>query len=488
MRKWLDKAAPDDPGAWYDLYNMWPTKRGTYETADASTGTSIAATSAAPITYAFVGKTLTTSREYVVDTGKIWEYSGGTLTDRTGGVTVGSPGDPMMAMFGNITICAMGVGQATVYSSGGNFAALAGAPNAEIVVTQSNCVLLFNTATSADGWAVSDTGDYTNWSTGTAESGRIIQTPGPITAACAMGNDVYVFKENAIYRMTYTLSGWAVRLLWYGIGCSNGVSASLGYPKYQCVATASGIAFSGGNAANEVYLFDGVSRPVLLNPDTTINSAYGVFCYHPIDDALIIASAYGSALNGNVGVLGSTYAHYYYSFPSAMWGIGGGSADEDWEATTTEPVVAVNGVLQGDYYARAETSVKPVYWRYRNITTNAMYRCVPSSPGSGAVSYVYSKAIGTPHAKTTFKRVTPMLRRRTDLGTDTTTLDAYFYNERHKIPATPTVTKSSIAESGTRARFDLLQTDNYMACKVTFNAMDVEVDDLAITSIPAGTD
>lgn len=41
MRKWQDLAAPDDPNSWYSVTNMWPTLRGTYETADLSTGEAI---------------------------------------------------------------------------------------------------------------------------------------------------------------------------------------------------------------------------------------------------------------------------------------------------------------------------------------------------------------------------------------------------------------------------------------------------------------
>jgi hypothetical protein len=95
----------------------------------------------------------------------------------------------------------MGASTATVKSTGGNFSALAGAPQAEIVLPVANALLYLNTNTSTDGWAASDVGDYTNYATGEAASGRLIQTPGPITAGVSFGNYAIVFKGDAIYRL-----------------------------------------------------------------------------------------------------------------------------------------------------------------------------------------------------------------------------------------------------------------------------------------------
>jgi hypothetical protein len=154
------------------------------------------------VVYAFSGKGITSTRQFAVDGSHIWEWvSSLSITDQTGGVTVGSK--PMMAQYGDVTICAMGAGASTVKSTGGAFSALAGAPKGEIICVHKNAVLIFNTDTSADGWAASDVGDYTNWTTGEAANGRLIDIAGAITAAIPFGDAVYVFKANAIYRMTY---------------------------------------------------------------------------------------------------------------------------------------------------------------------------------------------------------------------------------------------------------------------------------------------
>lgn len=504
MRRWQDLAAPDDPGSWSALRNFWPTRRG-YETADFSTGTSVAATGNGPVIYAFCGKTLTGTREFVVNvTGgsgaKVWEYSGGSLTDRTNGISVGGVGGPMMAMFGNVVVCVMGVGTATAVSTSTTFSALAGAPQGEIVVVCRNAVLVLNTDTSADGWAASDVGDYTNWTTGEAASGRLIDTPGPIVAGVVWGDAVYAFKSNSIYRGTYVggVVKWRWEVVWQGIGAS-GIATTFGGTegKYQVVACREGIAFNAEAAAdaNSVYLFDGASPPYCLNPLTTLNESASVFCYHPIEDVLIVAPSYGSDASGTyrAGTPQSNVAslYYYYSFRTRAWGNGSGSEEEDWELNDSNPQQAVNGVLQGDYYARAETSIKPVYWRYRNVAEDAFYRCAPSTSPSGTANSVTCYATTTRYydpkvrygsdQKTKYDRLIPVVYRRTDLGTNSASLTATFYRE---IDDTSAASTQTISESGTRKRFDFLAEDNFATFKVTWTAEDIELADFYIRTKP----
>lgn len=496
MRKWQDLAAPDDPGSWYAVGNMWPTKRGTYETADGSTGSSVTAASSSTVVYAWRGG----GREYVVNaiaTSKIWEYSAGTATDRTGGVTVGTY--PMMAAYGSVTICVMGNANATVKSTGGNFSALAGAPKGNIICVQSNAVLIFNTDTASDGWAASDVGDYTNWTTGEAASGRIITTPGDILAAVPYGNDVLVFKRNAIYRMTYVggVVKWQVQVAWKTSGVSD-QAAIIGSPqqKYQAVATAYGVAYKGdafpsSGFDNGVYLFDGSSPPKPLNPFTSLANCLPVFLYDPVEQTLILAPASGSNGSGTVKTGASTTTnswYYYYNFQSDLWGVGFGGSGEDYQ-TGANAGDSANGVLQGDYYERAEISTKPVYWRYLDSTTGAMTRNAPSAPGSSSSCYLQTAKVGTDEYKTAFDRLTPLLRRRTDLGTDSASLELTLFRERDDTTAQTTRT---ISESSTRKRFDLkggASTDNFARFKVTWTALDVEVDDFRVAkSKIAGTD
>jgi hypothetical protein len=491
VKKWQDLAAPDDQGSWYAISNMWATKRGTYESADSSTATEIATAGTGAALYAFVGRTLSASREYVVANSKIWEYSAGALTDRTGGVATASA--PMMVNYGDVTICVMGAATATVKSTGGNFSALAGAPNAEIVVVCRNAVVAFNTNTAVDGWAASDVGDYTNWATGESASGRIIDTPGEVLAATVLGNDIIVFKRSAIYRMTYVggIIKWQVQLAWSGLGVTPVFNS--GYAKYQVVTTASGVAFNGAAGGSgsgtpdtaqslNVRLFDGSSPPRLLNPLTTLPSGFNttsgfgtlywvpVFFYDPVEDVLCIAH--------------TMPLYYYYSFPLDAWGTANHgyntSAGEDLDSVGVAFVVG-NGVLQGDYYAQPGTSSRPAFYRY-GTTNSKLRRCVPSAPGSSNVCYLQSMKYGDVTGVTTFNRLIPKLRRRSDLGTDSAALTFDLFNELED--TTPATTRS-VTESTARKRFDLMNgacSAPFGRFKVTWTALDVEVDDFVVNA------
>ncbi len=457
---------------------MWPTLRGTYESADTSVATQLSSVVTSLAAYAFVAKTLSSTREYVVESvTKIWEYSSGSLTDRTGGVAIGA--FPMMAQYGDVTIAALGAGNPTAKSTGGNFSALAGAPQAEIVVVQSNAVVFFNTSTSADGWAASDVGDYTNYSTGEAASGRIITTPGAIIAAVPYGNDIIVSKRDAIYRMTYVggVVKWQIQLIWKGMGVGG---ATAGLEKYQVVATARGIAFNAGDSAfNAIYLFDGASQPALLNPLTTFaGGATVILTYNPVDDVLCVAAPSTGSGAGTTPV-----NYYYYNFNSQTWGQGTGAAGE---CADGGPSVSL-GIVQGDYHARGYTSSKPVHYRW-SVNSNRFNRCAPSAPATSYTCYLQTSKMGQLDGKTTFDRLIPKMRRRTDLGTDSAVLTFELFTE---LEDTSAATTRTVTESTYRKRFDLKNgacSDTFGRFKVLWTDLDVEVDDFIVKAkfVPDG--
>lgn len=487
MRKWQDLAPQDDPDSWHAISNMLPTRRGSYELGYVSAAVNLSATGATTVRYAFAARTLTTSLEYVV-TDKIWQYTTGTLTDRTNGVTVGAQNHIMMAQYGNVTIAVMGASNPTVSATGGNFSALAGAPQGEIICVQSNAVLVFNTSTSADGWAASDVGDYTNWSTGEAASGRIIATPGPITAAVSYGNDVFVFKPFSIYRMTYVggTVKWQIQLVWNGLGTlqTNDVTVTTG--KYSVVATAHGVAFEGNlgfsNDGYLPYLFDGASAPRRLNPLTSLGNSLtdsdgglAVYTYNPIDDILTISPMVGS------NATGSRSLYFYYSFPEDAWGSGAGG---DGEADGSG-VGSGNGVVHSEWQAGALISFqpysKPTYWAYRGVT-NQLTRNQPTRATSG---YLQSKKYGRPDGQSTFSRLIPLLRRRSVINGSLSNSAALTFDLYNELEDTAPASTRSVTESTLRKRFDLLggtASAPFATFKVTWTNLDVEVDDFMVKS------
>jgi hypothetical protein len=482
LRKWKTRAAPDDPNVWSDVSGMWPTTQGTYEVADiygspsTLTATGEVATGGGSGVSAWAFKVLSGQRAYVVGT-KIWEYSGGTLTDRTGGITLTSTNH--MAQYGNITILARGTTQSLASSSGGNFAALAGSPSAKFTVVQSNAVVAFNTSTSSDGWAASDVGDYTNWSTGEAASGRILDNNGPVTAAVPFGGDIIVFKADSIFRMTYVggVVKWSVQKVWSGTGCYGSS------PTGEVLAEPCGdrIIFVAAPASNalftpdkpQFYSFDGSSAPRLINPDHGFDTLAPVIMYDPTQRRAQF-----------VDYNGANVVPYYYSLDFDAWGRG---VDLFGTVGTVQPLP-----LRGDYSAANAFMGTPFQTTARLIfysATDSFKLLAPNSPGGSTASsaYVQTSKIGRVDQKTTFQRVTPLLRRRTNNsgGSPACALSASFFRELHDTSAAST---QSVTESSTRKRFDFLASDNFGRFKITFTDMDAEIDDVLVMSRSAGTD
>lgn len=482
MRKWQDLAAPDDPGAYYDVSDMWGTGRGTYETADTyGSATTTAATGDGSAYSAWAFKTLSGSRAYLFDSGgKIFEVntSSFAVTDRTGGITVAAGG--MMTQYGDITILTRGTGNSLASSSGGNFSALAGSPSAEFVCVQSNAVVAFNSSTASDAWHASDIGDYTNWSTGEAANGRILENNGPITAAVPYGNDIIVFKSDSIFRMTYVggVVKWQIQKVVHGVGCPPKATLT----DFPCggnyaVATNRGVFFMGQTVASggvSWWLYDGSSPPVRLNPLTTIPAGFPT--YDPVSDRAIVWQPY--QVSGSVWRVKIRS----YSFRDDLWG-----SQSEVTASGTNGAVPFRGDQSATFTGSESGTPLRVLIAATGGGGNLSYK-LPVAPTSSSSCYLQTAKVGRADRKTFFDRLTPLLRRRTDLGTDSASLELTLFREREDTSAQTTRT---ISESSTRKRFDLsggASTDNFARFKVTWTALDVEVDDFAISSKDAGTD
>ena len=468
QRKWQDLAPPDDPGSWYDVDGVWPTNRGSYETADFNTSTDYAASAAGSVSYAFsagVTDTSAVNREYVVTSTKIWQYdptAGSVMTDRTGGVGVGGRG--MMAQFGNATIAVMGSplgalpGVATSYSTGGNFAALAGAPQGNTVLIAFNAAWIFNTDTGSDCFEMSDVGDYTNWATGEWFAGQVFDGVGPINAAVEFGGPVYSFKMDSIHRHRYV--GGTVKVatdqVWSGLGCGSRNAACAG---------ATGILFQGyaksdtGSPPVPFYWYDGVNPPVLTNPFTTIGSSSTAsrISYDVFRDIFTVWD--GTAL-------------YYFSPRLMAWGRG--TVQMGSSPGSLKPVLSL-----GMYGLRSPSPTTPSW-----VTPSAdvLRRFSVATPGTGT-SYVETTKFGTANQKLNFSRVIPRVRRLVDVGTQSEAVTASCFRELHDTSAssTPTYTKSA-----NRYRWDGMASDNFMRFKYSATDYDVEIDDLEPEAKPAG--
>lgn len=493
MKKWQDLAPPDDPNSWYDMNGFWPTERGTYETCDAYGTADVTATSAGTPVYAWCANATPSANynpEYILDGSKIWQYQ--TLsgaTDRTGTAAYPTLTDSIQFIqYGVVTIGCMGAtrtgptggglpGADTIYTTGAtsNFAVLSGAPRAMCGCVQSNAVLLFWTENAGggniaeDGYAISDVGDYTNWTTGEATSGRLISTPGGVTAAIPFNNAVYVFKDSgagdgSIYRLTYVggVVKWATELLHQGVGC-----------KYFKMAAAGkdGILFLGserteaGSPTSVFYWFDGVSEPVVANQFTSIPANSGTAGEFGID--------YDPKRNTFSVWVGNGIV-YWFNPATGAWG------KYDTGVTDLVPVIGASGLFAGVAAGSRLTRA----WRKSATNTLRLY----TASGHASPTYIHTAKYGKPDRKTNFRRAIPLVRRRVDSGTDSVSLEMTLFREREDTTAQTTRT---IAESTERKRFDLqggAATDNFARFKLTYTDIDCEIDDVLIDAKDAGTD
>jgi hypothetical protein len=136
----------------------------------------------------------------------IYELIGTSWTDQTrvSAYTGGVESAWSIAQFGDATIMANRA-DAMQRSVTGAFADIATAPKAAIVFSVGAFVMAMNVndgAEKADGWHCCAANNDTLWTTSIATqatSGRLVSSPGPITAGGRMGDMAIAYKKNAIY-------------------------------------------------------------------------------------------------------------------------------------------------------------------------------------------------------------------------------------------------------------------------------------------------
>jgi hypothetical protein len=385
--------------------------------------------------------------------------------------------DVQYGQFGNVSI-AVGRNGTTKASSttGGAFADLAGSPpKANLIAVQSNVVLLFDTDNGVnvytDGWYASDVGDHTNWSTGEAANGRLLNTPGAIKCAIAFADRVLAFKDTSVYEGQYVggVVKWAWRVLHPAIGCSSPNGAA---------TDGKTVFFYGTKGA---YIYDGVQF-------TPVDD--GVYKYlstnYPASGVNVIHSA--SERVFSISTDSGTPVMYCPS--SGLWGV---AADSDpLNLWTGFGVIAQMKIPPG--YARhvmTQTGIPPV--------TMGFHRMDGTSYAS-VVSSVKTGWLGNDKTITDIQRVTPQFVPDGDYsygnGTDAT------YPAKLTLKASATrggtmsqVTNSPVYINTAKGRFDILSGARWQ--EITIEDMSgassgmaggMELSGIDVTAVPGGTD
>lgn len=203
--------APDaeatTPGILTACTNMVPYDNGM---AGAPSGVIPAATPALAAACAGAGVVTRldgTRRLFAGTVAKLYELSSGAWVDvsRVGNYAGGVDTRVSFAQFGDASLAANGVEKIQRSLSTGAFADIASAPVAKIIFSVGAFVMALNTndgAVKPDGWHCSASFVDTDWTPNVATlatSGRLVSTPGAITAGGRLGEYAIVYKEKAVY-------------------------------------------------------------------------------------------------------------------------------------------------------------------------------------------------------------------------------------------------------------------------------------------------
>lgn len=258
---WAPDADPTLPGVLTDVTMLEPTLRG-MRSAPSAAASGVDALAAACVGAALVVK-LDGSRRLIAGTQtKLYEVSGSSWTDRSGGggtYTGSADGRWQIKQFGDVTLATNGVDDPQESTSGA-FTATVEMPKSKLLETVAGFVMCGNITESTyahpDGWWCSALYDYAEWTPAIATQsarGRLFDTPGPLTALKALGGDVVAFKQRAMLIGRYV--GPPIIWSWQAVPGDIGTEAAEGV-----ASDGTRLYFWGGD---DFYAFDG-SRPVSI--------------------------------------------------------------------------------------------------------------------------------------------------------------------------------------------------------------------------------
>lgn len=191
----------------------------------------------------------------------IYELESGAWTDQsdTGGYDGSATSRWSITQFGDATLMANRA-DPIQRSTTGAFAAISGAPGAEVVFSVGAFVMALNVndgAEKPDGWHCCAAFDDTDWAesvTTQSASGRLVATPGPLTAGARLGEYAVAYKSRSLYLGQYV----GAPVVWDWTQVSGGDAGCVGK---KAICDVDGTHFFVGE--DNFWLFDG-TRPVPL--------------------------------------------------------------------------------------------------------------------------------------------------------------------------------------------------------------------------------
>lgn len=261
--------APDlespTPGVITDCSQMIPYRNGMEGAPTNVTPVDVPALSNECIGAAVVTKLDATRRIFAGTTTDLYELVSGAWVDVSSATYNGGADTRWsFAQFGDLTIAANRA-DTLQYSTSGTFATIgSGAPKAEIVFSVGPFVMALNVndgAEKPDGWHCSAAFDGLDWNesvTTQSASGRLVATPGRLTAGLRLGEYAVAYKSKSIYLGQYV----GAPAVWDWILVPGGEAGCIGK---EAICDIGGAHFFIGE--DNIWLFDG-SRPIPIADNT----------------------------------------------------------------------------------------------------------------------------------------------------------------------------------------------------------------------------
>jgi hypothetical protein len=267
LEQWVPDADETSQGVIVDIESMVPTVRG-YQGTPTPVSPGLAALTAACRTAATV--TLLDSSKVLFAGTQTNLYKGGatTWTDVTrlaGNYTGSTTSKWRFAQQGDLTLAVNRVdtSQKYLHSTDTDFSNLTAMPICGTVEAVGQFVLIgdyvnpVGSVNTPDGWACSAIGDYTNWTANVDTQcvyGRLVDTPGKVTAVKRLGDYAIYYKKRSMYLARYvgSPSAWEFSL----------VSDTIGAVSHEAIAKVDAVHFFRGE--DDFYKYD-TSVPVSIS-------------------------------------------------------------------------------------------------------------------------------------------------------------------------------------------------------------------------------
>lgn len=467
---------PTTPGVIIDCALTLPTSRG-MKGAPSPVNTSLPVLSAACIGAAYVQLLDGSYRFFAGTQTAIYESATTIWTDVSSApYTAGVDNVWRFAQFGNTTYAVDKIDVMQSSTTTGAFSNVTG-PKASVIEVVAGFVFVASTnegtyGDQSDRWWCSAFNDGATWTPSVATqctTGRLIDTPGAITAIRRLGSDIVVYKKRGIWLGRYIGSPtvWSFTL----------VSSEIGAPSHEAVVGVDSVQYFVGDS--NIYRYDG-SQPVAIGNAiklwffTDLNSKYRTKIRGSHDRRNNLIYFYYPSTSSTTGALDSAIV---YNYVANKWG----RANRNIEAVIefiTGPITYDN---LGTYFATYDDMPNISYDSdfFNEGSPIASYfdttHLVQSLTGVSASSSFTTGDMGDDYQFTLLQKA----RVRYSASPATATMTNYYRDvEGDSLTTDATVTM-------TDGRFDVLRESRWHRLKFSFTG-DVESLAINILATPTG--